>query len=701
MQRQASGESSNILDAAAAGVADGGGALPHQAAIQQSFGGHDVGSVSAHVGGDATAACADIGASAYATGNDVAFAGAPSLHTAAHEAAHVVQQRAGVQLRGGVGQVGDVYEANADAVADAVVAGRSAEALLGQTAGAGTSVQRQAVQRTALPAGQVVQLEGDDEPSLLDRARAALAPIGDAIGDVVDAVTGTAQTAEQRLREAVGQGAEALERTIRDMSVEDLTAALPSVREVAQYIIDTYWPTNTGWTGAAALTGGGTIAGSDLGIPFDVELELGTGVSASVFRKGAVLELGVSATGTSQAAGVPTVKALELPLGIRIEGVEAFTLKTDLARITWPRQALQRLLAGDTRGCFRSLFTTALSLDANTQIERKFAGNVSEYVTGRAGLNSVVQAGLTAGARAGLEVTVANPTESMDGKVEFKGEVGLFGSAQLNFAEGFSAVPGAIQPLVAALLHTSVRQEAAGGLRVTYTIPKTEPGAGPATAAGVEVAVFGRGRTAGSILGQDAEIQALAEVVLALPDIRGFVAALESPDGADADDVAGLIPFSRLVGEITGKMRITDLVGIFPRLARVFSSLEDANTLEVSFKLKLEITKAAMMTIAERITGGIGDTVTKLLQGDIRGAIANNVDVATETLADYVGMVKGLEAEVQTGTVRTINGETPGEGDISGVSGSATGSIMAVSKYEWTPQQLGLDRVQRFLRGVI
>lgn len=33
------------------------------------------------------------GAEAFATGNHVAFASSPSLHTAAHEAAHVVQQR--------------------------------------------------------------------------------------------------------------------------------------------------------------------------------------------------------------------------------------------------------------------------------------------------------------------------------------------------------------------------------------------------------------------------------------------------------------------------------------------------------------------------------------------------------------------------------------------------------------------------------
>jgi uncharacterized protein GlcG (DUF336 family) len=52
------------------------------------------------------------------------------LHTAAHEAAHVVQQRGGVQLRGGVGISGDVYERHADEV----VAGGSAESLLDRLA---------------------------------------------------------------------------------------------------------------------------------------------------------------------------------------------------------------------------------------------------------------------------------------------------------------------------------------------------------------------------------------------------------------------------------------------------------------------------------------------------------------------------------------------------------------------------------------
>ena len=114
--------------AAQQGTATGTTKMPHFDKIQAAFGAHDISGIQAHVDSRSTNA---MGAQAYATGNDVVFGQEPDLHTAAHEAAHVVQQRAGVQLYGGVGEAGDQYEKNADAVADRVVAGKSAEHLLG------------------------------------------------------------------------------------------------------------------------------------------------------------------------------------------------------------------------------------------------------------------------------------------------------------------------------------------------------------------------------------------------------------------------------------------------------------------------------------------------------------------------------------------------------------------------------------------
>jgi len=138
-------DDAGVHQAAAAGVAGSGSALPHADRIQESFGpAHDVSGVRAHVGGAAGMAAEQIGARAYATGDQVAFRDAPDLHTAAHEAAHVVQQRGGVQLKGGVGVEGDPHERHADAVADRVVRGESAGDLLtAYGGGAATSgVQR-------------------------------------------------------------------------------------------------------------------------------------------------------------------------------------------------------------------------------------------------------------------------------------------------------------------------------------------------------------------------------------------------------------------------------------------------------------------------------------------------------------------------------------------------------------------------------
>jgi hypothetical protein len=139
-------QGADVQAAAAQGTSGASGPLPHGEVIQRHFGGHDVGNIQAHTDGAAAAGAGAMGAQAFATGNHVAFAAAPDLHTAAHEAAHVVQQRNGVQLKGGVGQSGDAYEHNADAVADRVVQGQSAHDLLPAVSGA-SSAHAGAVQR--------------------------------------------------------------------------------------------------------------------------------------------------------------------------------------------------------------------------------------------------------------------------------------------------------------------------------------------------------------------------------------------------------------------------------------------------------------------------------------------------------------------------------------------------------------------------
>jgi hypothetical protein len=145
----AGGETAEIHEAAQRGISTPATQLPHLDQIQSAFGRHDISAVRAHVGPDAAASARAMGASAYATGDHVVLGAPTDLFTVAHEAAHVVQQRGGVQLAGGVGAHGDAYERHADAVAERVVTGRSAEDLLAPLAvpGPGAAGPPTAVQR--------------------------------------------------------------------------------------------------------------------------------------------------------------------------------------------------------------------------------------------------------------------------------------------------------------------------------------------------------------------------------------------------------------------------------------------------------------------------------------------------------------------------------------------------------------------------
>ena len=171
--------------AATRGVATPASPLPHGATLQQVFGRHDVSGIKAHTGAHAAVTASAMGAEAYAAGEHVVLGHNTDLRTVAHEAAHVVQQRGGVQLKGGVGAVGDPYERHADAVADAAVAGTSAEALLDHLPGGDRSAP--AVQRTGATRDQAAGAAdahimppagGIDRPGFIDHGDGAFVRTG-------------------------------------------------------------------------------------------------------------------------------------------------------------------------------------------------------------------------------------------------------------------------------------------------------------------------------------------------------------------------------------------------------------------------------------------------------------------------------------------------------------------------------------------
>ncbi|WP_426752914.1 eCIS core domain-containing protein [Myxococcus sp. Y35] len=167
---------SAIRREAHAGVKDANAPLPHFALLQQAFGRHDLSNIKARVGGEAALASDRMGAHAFTMGNRIAFRAPPDLRLAAHEAAHAVQQQAGVQLHDGVGHPGDPYERQADEAADAVVRGETAEPILNRTVGpsgppvAETSPSEAPVQRfLAVNAHRL--FEPPTAPSRMPRAR--------------------------------------------------------------------------------------------------------------------------------------------------------------------------------------------------------------------------------------------------------------------------------------------------------------------------------------------------------------------------------------------------------------------------------------------------------------------------------------------------------------------------------------------------
>src|SRR5688572_4322586 len=81
---------------AAAGGAVGGARMPYREEMEQRFGA-DLSGVKVSIGGGAADACDKLGAESYAQGESVAFKQQPGKWQTAHEVAHVLQQRRGIE----------------------------------------------------------------------------------------------------------------------------------------------------------------------------------------------------------------------------------------------------------------------------------------------------------------------------------------------------------------------------------------------------------------------------------------------------------------------------------------------------------------------------------------------------------------------------------------------------------------------------
>lgn len=159
------GDPAQLHAIAARGVEAATAELPHRHRIEELFGRPIT--ARAALGDEAKTACDALGAKAYARGDQVAFASpSPDLHLAAHEAAHTLQQRGGVQLADGLGRAGDHHEQIADEAADRVVHGRSAAELFDDTPAQRSSAP--AIQRVILASAEPTEADVIDSASKVD-----------------------------------------------------------------------------------------------------------------------------------------------------------------------------------------------------------------------------------------------------------------------------------------------------------------------------------------------------------------------------------------------------------------------------------------------------------------------------------------------------------------------------------------------------
>ncbi|MFT3697350.1 MAG: DUF4157 domain-containing protein [Kofleriaceae bacterium] len=225
---------------ASSGVRSASSTLPYHQEIQRSFGTHSIANVRAEIGGPAVKAARLLGAKAYTVGEKIAFATAPDLHTAAHEAAHVIQQRFGLELPDGIDRAGDEHEQAADAVADAVVAGKSASHLLDRYAGSRAptlAVQRKSLaQLMTVAAWEYVKIHSSSIETAL----------GKELGDTIDATKlerSRIDSHRAQLQFPIALAAVLAGRPFFDQ-VEDLLAPVE-----VRTIVDTYRPLSSGIAG--------------------------------------------------------------------------------------------------------------------------------------------------------------------------------------------------------------------------------------------------------------------------------------------------------------------------------------------------------------------------------------------------------------------------------------------------------------------
>ncbi len=315
------------------GFQGGGGAIPHKAAMERSFG-RDFSNVQAYSGGSARQANEQLGANAYAMGNQIAFKSAnPSEALVAHELTHVVQQTEGPAASGGAGGGIDTSgEAQAEAVEAAVSSGRPASSVLGGPALKAAPGKKQGADGAAKGDGTDEKKKADEDEKKEGEAKAAENEAKAAAGGEAGAAVAT-----KRASSGSASGARAPATKKHDPALDfgmGMTFSTESLEKSYEW---TFWDKSYSWPVGpginfilkpavkAAVKGKVNYRGEDSGdasAALEVSGALGVGLSGgapNVAELYAVLEPGVSGSGefTKKKSGGSEVK---LGAAVKVSG---------------------------------------------------------------------------------------------------------------------------------------------------------------------------------------------------------------------------------------------------------------------------------------------------------------------------------------------------------------------------------------------
>ncbi len=513
-------------------------------------------------------------------------------------------------------------------------------------------------------------------------------------------------------------GTEALIRAAKQIPAAQIAQSLPSLGAAGQALIDHYWPSGTGWGVTLAASAEGTIAGSDVGFPCDIELGGGGGVELSLARKGGAITFAAEVTGEASGGLVPTIKALEMPCGVNVSGANKVSVEMDLGAMTWPTNAWTLLAAGSLKAAVAELMVSGTSVAGNIQVTTELSANMEESV-GVRGDAVAVSATAAAIAGFGLATSYKAPTLTKPGELEVHGDIGLFASL-----EGEAATGSGLETVrdFATWLTTidfsdagdnAARGGVIGRLGATVTLA---PGNAPALPRIDTISLSLVGQLAATLLGtgiEDGEASLSlvlnpSEIVGLQKDVaakQGKSAAAPAPPGAPAAAAETEAPPKAfaLKHQYSGTLVPGVLAQALPLVLGALGVPPGAGG-DIEFAIKCEFKSADLQAMALSI-GARGKAVADALgQHDILGALGAvmklKADADSELAAFLVSSIDKATFTFKGSLEKKIDGGTTGEGTVSGVAGEASAAAFTTREVELSAAQMGTAALVKFLRDL-